>query len=498
MKHFTLYLLIFVLCTSFSSQAYAEAALSQEVVFADPNLETAIKSLLNKTSEESVAKSDLETLTDVDLSNKKIKNLQGLEYAANVTQLNLSHNEIADISSLMGLSKIQSLNLRENQISSIEDLSAMKELESLYISWNQISSLEVLKQLPRLRVLFANNNQISNIHGLSDAVEMTFLDLSSNKFEDIEPLGKLTKLTNLYVGNNQIHDISPLRLLSTNLKTLTVDNNKFADFTRLAELVNLTTLSIGGNKITDLKPLAGLVKLGDLNASNNNIKDLAPLSRLVGLSQLNLSSNYIYDLEPLRNMKGLVALYLSNNRVWDLEPIQNIEFDSSIEYFHGVELYNNNLDLSQGTETSKIFIKVNNISDLERVKKSQRKTQRLVIGSTTAYVGDRAYRNTAAPFIHMGRTYVPVRFISEKFGANVGWNQSTKEVTIQKNDKTIRWALGNRQVRVNQHTVLFDSPLLSRNNTTFVPIRFVSEQFNASVEYLGSKKMVIIFENKAE
>lgn len=43
---------------------------------------------------------------------------------------------------------------------------------------------------------------------------------------------------------------------------------------------------------------------------------------------------------------------------------------------------------------------------------------------------------------------------------------------------------------MNQQTVLFDSPLLARNNTTFVPVRFVSEQFNASVEYLGSKKMV--------
>lgn len=495
MKRFTVFLLIILLCTSFSSQTYAEVAHSQEVAFADPNLEIAIKSLLNKTSEESVSRLDLESLTEVDLSNRKIKNLQGLEYATNITQINLSFNEIADISPLKGLSKIRSLNLRENQISSIEDLSAMKELEFLAIDLNQISSLDAVKQLPRLQVLHANRNQISSIHGLSDAIEMTFLDLSNNKIEDIEPLGKLTKLKYLYVGDNQIRDISPLWVLSTNLASLSLDNNKITDVTPLAKLVNLTMLSISGNKITDLKPLKGLVKLDSLNASNNNIKDLAPLSGLVRLSLLNLSSNQIYDLEPLRNMKDLVDLSLSNNRIWNLEPIQNIEFKSSNEYFQGVGLYNNHLDLSKGTVTSKIFIKVNGIGDLEKVKKSQRKTQRLVIGSTTAYVGDSAYRITTAPFIHMGRTYVPVRFVSEKLGANVGWNQRTKEVTIQKNDKTIRWVVGNRQVRVNQQTVLFDSPLLTRNNTTFVPIRFVSEQLNASVEYLGSKKMVIIFEN---
>ncbi|WP_411831772.1 stalk domain-containing protein [Paenibacillus dokdonensis] len=59
------------------------------------------------------------------------------------------------------------------------------------------------------------------------------------------------------------------------------------------------------------------------------------------------------------------------------------------------------------------------------MKKSQRRTRRLVIGSTTAYVGDRAYRITIAPFIHTGRTYVPICFISGKLGVNVGWNQST-------------------------------------------------------------------------
>ncbi|WP_370510446.1 copper amine oxidase N-terminal domain-containing protein [Paenibacillus sp. NAIST15-1] len=116
-----------------------------------------------------------------------------------------------------------------------------------------------------------------------------------------------------------------------------------------------------------------------------------------------------------------------------------------------------------------------------------------MIGSKTAYVGDSIYNLTAAPFIQTGRTYVPIRFISEKLGANVSWNQSTKEVTIQKDSKTIRWVVGNRQVKINQRTVMSDAPLLLRNNSTFVPVRFVSEQLNTSVEYLGSKKMVIIF-----
>ncbi|WP_372238264.1 stalk domain-containing protein [Paenibacillus sp. FSL R7-0273] len=244
--------------------------------------------------------------------------------------------------------------------------------------------------------------------------------------------------------------------------------------------------------MTDLRPLAGLANLWRLDAANNNIKDLAPLSKLTDLLTLNLSSNQIYDLEPLRNLQSLGYLYLNNNRVWDLEPIQQRSFFPYYDtgaFIEPLALQNNYLDLSQGSKTYKLFVELAG----NELPVGQRKTQRLVIGSTTAYVGESAYRITAAPFIQTGRTYVPIRFISEKLGATVNWNQSTKEVTIQKDGKTIRWTVGNRQVKVNQQTVMQDAPLLLKNGSTFVPVRFVAEQLNTSVEYMGSKHMVVIF-----
>lgn len=376
-------LIIFVLCLGLPGQAYMEASNQQPLAFEDSNLEQAIKSLLNKNDDESLTKEDLESLTDVPLSGKGIKSLQGLEYAVNLTTL----------------------------------------------------------------------------------------DLSDNQIEDIKPLGKLTKLTDLSLASNQINDLSPL-----------------------AGLVNLNTLSISSNKITDLKPLAELVNLWRLDAANNNIKDLAPLSKLTNLLSLDLSSNQIYDLEPLRNLQRLSYLYLNNNRVWDLEPIQQrgfLPYYDTGAFIEPLALQNNYLDLSKGSKTYKLFVKMAG----NELPGGQRKTQRLVIGSTTAYVGESAYRITVAPFIQTGRTYVPIRFISEKLGAAVNWKQSTKEVTIQKDGKTIRWAVGNRQVKVNQQTVMQDAPLLLKNGSAFVPVRFVAEQLNTSVEYMGSKHMVVIFKN---
>lgn len=376
-------LIIFVLCLGLPVQAYMEASNQQPLAFEDPNLEQALKSLLNKNDDESLTKEDLESLTDVPLAGKGIKSLQGLEYAVNVTTL----------------------------------------------------------------------------------------DLSDNQFEDIKPLGKLTKLTDLSLSRNRLNDISAL-----------------------AGLVNLNTLSISSNKITDLKPLAGLANLWRLDAANNSIKDLTPLSKLTNLLSLDLSSNLIYDLEPLRNLQRLSYLYLKNNRVWDLEPLQQrgfLPYYDTGAFIEPLALQNNYLDLTKGSKTYKSFVKMAG----NELPSGQRKTQRLVIGSTTAYVGDSAYRITAAPFIQTGRTYVPIRFISEKLGAAVNWNQSTKEVTIQKDGKTIRWVVGNRQVKVNQQTVMQDAPLLLKNGSAFVPVRFVAEQLNTSVEYMGSKHMVVIFKN---
>lgn len=54
----------------------------------------------------------------------------------------------------------------------------------------------------------------------------------------------------------------------------------------------------------------------------------------------------------------------------------------------------------------------------------------LVIGSTGAVVNDKLITLNAAPYIDNGRTYVPVRFVSETLGADVDWDKSTKTVKI--------------------------------------------------------------------
>lgn len=462
---------VLVMMISLPGVASMEQA-SQEVSFQDEQLEQAIKQILKKDENAAVTQKDMESLTLLDLSRRGIKSIQGLQYASNVKYLDLSDNEIDDITPLKPLTKIRELDIADNQIASIQDLSAMTDLEMLIVSQNQISSLDVIKQLGSLHTFEANDNQISDITALSMATELTWLQLNGNQIAKIQPLSKLTKLKNLELASNRFSDLSPLKTLSK----------------------SLTSLNIGSNGISDLRALEGMTQMIALSAENNQIKKLDPLKKMSNLSSLNLNSNLVYNLEPLKSLSKLHYLYLADNRVWNLDPIRNHTFDpphydtGAIRY--ALDLSGNYLDLRSTTKTYQLLNKLGGDGS------SQLKAQRLVIGSRTAYVGESSFKLSEAPFIASSRTYVPIRFVSERLGSKVGWNQSKQEVTISKDNTTIHWKVNEKKANVNGKTVSFDAPLLLKKNSSFIPVRFVSELLGSPVEYMANPKTAIIFEQK--
>ena len=62
--------------------------------------------------------------------------------------------------------------------------------------------------------------------------------------------------------------------------------------------------------------------------------------------------------------------------------------------------------------------------------RSEDTTVVLTIGKTTASVDGEAVELAVPAFIENGRTYLPVRFVSEYLGANVAWDDATRTVTI--------------------------------------------------------------------
>ena len=120
----------------------------------------------------------------------------------------------------------------------------------------------------------------------------------------------------------------------------------------------------------------------------------------------------------------------------------------------------------------------------------------LWIGKKKAKMNGKDYLLDAPPFIENGRTLVPIRFIAESFGAKVDWIGETKTVIINLESKKISIVLqiGSKIAIVNGERITLDVAPKIVNGRTFVPLRFVAETFGAEVLWNGSeRKITIIF-----
>ncbi|WP_134704078.1 copper amine oxidase N-terminal domain-containing protein [Ammoniphilus sp. YIM 78166] len=116
----------------------------------------------------------------------------------------------------------------------------------------------------------------------------------------------------------------------------------------------------------------------------------------------------------------------------------------------------------------------------------------LTIDQTRATINGKASTLDAAPYIKSGRTFVPIRFISEGLGAKVTWDDKSKTVTITEGTKTIRLTINSTTAVSNGKQVKLDAPAEIRNGRTFVPVRVISEVLGYKVDWNAAAKRVTI------
>ncbi|OMD86416.1 hypothetical protein BSK49_17905 [Paenibacillus odorifer] len=97
-----------------------------------------------------------------------------------------------------------------------------------------------------------------------------------------------------------------------------------------------------------------------------------------------------------------------------------------------------------------------------------------------------------APVMVNGRTMVPLRAIFEAFNATIKWNQKTQTVTATKDDTTIMLKIGSKTATINNKAVTLDVPGQNLKGRTMVPTRFVSEALGHDVGWNPSTKVVTI------
>ena len=138
---------------------------------------------------------------------------------------------------------------------------------------------------------------------------------------------------------------------------------------------------------------------------------------------------------------------------------------------------------------------VNNNSGNENKESSN--TIVLTIDEHDALVYGTTKTNDVAPKVVNDRTMLPARFVAENLGATVEWDGEKQLVTITgKNEKqedvTILITIGSDYAKVNGEDIKLDSPAFVENDRTYTPIRFISENLGATVEWNETEQTVTI------
>lgn len=144
-------------------------------------------------------------------------------------------------------------------------------------------------------------------------------------------------------------------------------------------------------------------------------------------------------------------------------------------------------------EIDKLKVQVAELEEKVKGQKSVKKeTITLRIGSKTAFVGENEVQLDAAPYLHNGTTMLPFAFIGEALGAKVGWVGETKTVSFESGQNRIELQIGSKAALVNGTIVELDAPPVIKSNRTLVPLRFVSENLGAKVEWVKETKTIKI------
>lgn len=165
----------------------------------------------------------------LNLSQKNISSIKGINYFTNLKNLYLDDNNISDISILNKIKKLVFVSIKNNKITT---------LENCFAESGEIFALDL------------SGNQIVDTKGLEKLEEVTYLTLADNQISDISNLPN--HIFDADFSNNQIQDINSLLKVKDSLYNLNLENNKISDISCLKQIPNLQIVDIRYNKISDI------------------------------------------------------------------------------------------------------------------------------------------------------------------------------------------------------------------------------------------------------
>ncbi|PTX63516.1 Zn-dependent metalloprotease [Kordia periserrulae] len=310
----------------------------------------------------------IETLTSLDVSNKNISDITGIEDFTSLQTLDISDNTMSAIDISTNIS-LTSLSAQDNNLTAI-DVSNNTNLVTLGIARNSITSLDV-----------SNNTQLSELYGASNSI--TSVDLSNNPNLTIVGLNP-NALTSLNVQNGNNTAITTFAINGNpNLTCVLVDDAAYSTtnwtivdsqtfFNEVICYEEYTTIpdanfeaaldALGYDDISGdgQVPTALIEVLTSLNVSSSGITDLTGIEDFTALESLIVSSNSLTTINT-STLVNLDQIWATGNDLTSLDFSTNVLLDD-------IRVENNELtsiDLSNQPNLQILQINVNSLTALD-------------------------------------------------------------------------------------------------------------------------------------
>lgn len=115
-----------------------------------------------------------------------------------------------------------------------------------------------------------------------------------------------------------------------------------------------------------------------------------------------------------------------------------------------------------------------------------------VLSAGSVTVNNNLIKFDTPPYIKNGVTLVPLRAISEELGGDVSWDAETKTVTITNGDTVVQITENSTTCIVNGETIEISAPATKDCGRTYVPLRFLSEALGFNTEWDSENELIDI------
>jgi len=232
-----------------------------------------------------------------------------------IKSLNISNREITSLSGIEFFYSLESLNVSGNKLKTIA-LSNNKSLKTLDVTNSQLISLDVSDNV-LLKYLYCGQNNIKELN-LKNNHNLLWLDCSDNSLSEITFINN-PDIEYLYISDNAFEsiDISPLK----GLKSFECQNNRITELD-LSQNKLLTNINCSNNMLENIN-VSNQTALKQLIVKENRMKYI-DVSNNIKLTYLDVSRNYFEaqeDVLGLNTSKTTLVYYPQYLMIINVESV---------------------------------------------------------------------------------------------------------------------------------------------------------------------------------